>query len=430
MDWREKYKDKIVSAKEAAKVIKDGDKIVSQQLHLSAEPVIDAICDRAKELKNVDFFSSKSFGKEAFLNEEYKDSFGFSCIFLGETSRVPYYEHRAKLIPLHYHQLPMWLKDEYKPNVLLCVISEPDENGMSSLSLNADYTDICVDICDTVIAQVNKYAPKSFGNQISLDQIDYIVEDNTPLVEVHQAVFNETSLKISQHIEPYIQDGSCIQLGIGSIPDAVCSLLHGKKDLGVHTELFSDGIVDLYNEGVITGKKKQIDVGKIVTNTICGSKKVFDFVNNNPDVLIKPVEYTNNPYIIQQNDNMISINGCVEVDLMGQVVSDTVNGKAYSGIGGQVDFVRGSQASKNGKSFLALPSTAAKGKKSRIVCQIEKGTPITTSRFDVQYLVTEFGCVNVRGLDTRERAEAIISIAHPDFRDQLRKEAIECGLIW
>ena len=432
MAWREKYKEKIVSAKEAASVIKCGDKIVSQQLHLSAEAVIDEICARAKagELKDVEFFSSKSLVREKFLDEEYKDSFGYACIFLGDTSRQPYHEKRARLIPQHYHQMPRWLETHYKPNVALIVVSEPDENGKCTLSLNVDYTEACVKLCDTVIAEVNKYAPKTCGNEISLDDIDFIVENHVPLREVPQGKINDVSLKIGSLIEPYIEDGSCIQLGVGSLPDAVCANLHHKKDLGMHSELFSDGIVDLYNEGVLTGAKKQIDVGKIVANVVIGTKKVFDFVNNNPDVLIKPVTYTNDPAIIQQNDNVISVNACIEVDLMGQVVSDTIDGKAYSGIGGQVDYVRGAQGSKNGKSFLVMPSTAAKGTKSRIVCHIEKGTPVTVSRFDTQYLVTEYGCVNVWGLDTRERAEAIISIAHPDFREQLRKEAMECGLIW
>jgi len=410
-------------------MIKSGDRIVSQQLHLSAVPVLEEICRRAEELRDVTFFSAKSFYAEPFLDRNYAASFRFITLFLGETSRVPYQEGRAELVPLHYQQVPRWLKDVYRPNVLLLVISEPDADGVSSLSVNVDYTETCLQLCDLVIAQVNRYAPKSCGNEILLDQVDYIVEADQPLAEVHPTRLDDTALAIGRYIEPHIQDGSCIQLGLGSIPDAVCALLHGKKDLGVHTELFSDGIVDLYWKGVITGKYKQIDTGKIVANTVCGSQKVFDFVHNNPDVWMRPVQYTNDPAVICQNDNMVSINSCVEIDLLGQVVADTINGRAYGGIGGQVDFVRGSQASRNGKSFIAMPSAARNGQISRIVCQLEKGTPVTTSRFDVQYVVTEYGCVNLWGMDTRQRAEALIGIAHPSFRETLRKEATQCGLL-
>lgn len=429
MNWREQYKDKIVSAEEAAKTIVNGERIVSQQFHLSAQAVLDAICDRADELRDVQFFSSINYNKEKFQNREYKDSFRYNCIFLGSDSRVSYAEGRTNLVPLHYHHLNRWLKEKYKPTTAIFAVSEPDDNGMVSLSINADYSVACAEFCDKIIVQINKYLPRTYGTQLSLDKVDYIVEKDIPLIEVPLAKINDVSLKIAENIAPYIEDGSCLQLGIGSIPDAVCSKLHDRKDLGVHTELFSDGIVDLAKEGVITGNRKQIDKGKIVSNTVCGSKKLFDFVHDNPDVLLKSVSYTNDPFVIKQNDNVISVNGCIEVDLFGQVVSDTVNGKHYSGVGGQLDFVRGAQASKNGKSFLALPSTACNGEKSRIVCTISEGTPVTVSRYDVQYLVTEYGCINVWGLSTKERAEAIISIAHPDFREKLRREAVERGIL-
>jgi len=430
MNWREKYKDKIVSAKEAVAHIKSGDRIVSEQTHMCAQALVDAIVDRADELENVEFFSSVGVGREDFIKSEYKGHFHYNCIFLGQNSRKAYEEHRCSLIPCHFHMLPRYLREVFKPNVVLLTLSQPDENGMCSYSLNGDYVIESAKICDIVIGQINKYAPRSFGNSISLENITWIVEEDIPLVELNKGHVSEIERKIGSYIAPLVPDGACLQLGIGGVPDGVLSMLHNKKDLGIHTEVFSDGVVDLYNEGVINNSKKQIDKGKIVTNSIMGTKKVFDFVNNNPNVVITAVDYTNDPFIIAKNDNLISINACLQVDLYGQVVADNIDGRGYSGIGGQVDFVRGAQASKGGKSFITLPSTAAKGTISRIVCQIPQGTPVTTSRFDVQYLVTEYGIAEVWGKDTRERAEAIIAIAHPDFRNQLRKQAYKVGILY
>lgn len=429
MNWREKYKDKIVTANEAAKHIKSGDKIVTQQTHMPASALIDAIVRRADELRDVEFFSSVNVGREDFLKPEYKDSFKYNCIFLGPNSRTPYTENRAQLVPCHYSMMPRYLEEVYKPNVLVITVSEPDENGMTSYSLNVDYTKACMDICDLVIAQVNPYAPKTCGNEFSLDRIDYIVEYAEPLPELPSHKMSPIEQAIGEHIAPYIHDGACIQLGIGGVPDAVVACMYDKKDLGVHTEVFGDGIVDLYERGIITGKKKQIDVGKIVTNCVYGTRRVIDFVDNNPDVMITTVDYTNDPYVIAKNDNAISINAALQIDLFGQIAADTVNGKPYSGIGGQVDFVRGATLSKGGKSFITLPSTAKKGEISRIVPALPAGTPVTTSRYDVQYVVTEYGAVRLWGLNTRERAVAIISIAHPDFRGELTEAAKKMGLM-
>ena len=430
MDWREKYKDKLVTAREAAAHIKSGDKIVSQQTHMCAQALVDAVVARAEELEDVEFFSSVGVGREDFLKPEYAGHFRYNCIFLGPNSRGAFAEHRCTLVPCHYHMLPRYLVEVYRPDVLFVTLSPPDENGVCSFSLNSDYTEVCADICPTVIAQINANAPRSYGNSISLDRVTWIVEADTPLVEAPMGRVTSLEQKIGSYIAPLIPDGACLQLGIGGVPDGVLSLLHDKKNLGIHTELFSDGVVDLYNEGVITNACKQIDVGKIVTNTVMGTKKVFDFVHDNPDVLIKPVDYTNDPYVIARNDQVISINACLQVDLFGQVAADTLNGRGYSGIGGQVDFVRGATASRGGMSFITLPSTAAKGTQSRIVCHIPAGTPVTTSRYDVQYLVTEYGMAHVWGMNTKERARAIISIAHPDFREELTRQAHEAGLLY
>lgn len=428
-NWREVYKDRIITAEEAAKKINSGDKVIIQQTHMIAQGILDEVVKRADELHDVEFFGSTTIGRADFMKPEYQDSFRYRCIFLDGNSRVAYPTGQASLVPLHYSRLNEYFRNQYHPNVFIVTLSEPDENGMTSMSLNVDYTETCLDICDVIIGQINPQAPKTCGTEIPLDKITWIVEKEEPLPVLPPTVMTEVEEKIGGFIAPYLHDRDCIQVGIGGVPDAALASLYDKKDLGVHTEVFGDGIVDLYEKGIITGKYKQIDQGKIITNCVFGTRKVIDFVDNNPDVLIKTVDYTNDPYVIAKNDNMVSINAALQVDLFGQIAADTVNGRAYSGIGGQVDFVRGATLSKNGRSFITLRSTAKKGTLSSVVPALPAGTPVTTSRYDVQHVVTEYGCVNLWGLSTRERAEAIISIAHPDFREELRDEAKKMGLI-
>lgn len=429
-NWREYYKDKIVTADEAVKAVKSGDKIVAQQTHMTAAGLLDALVRRAPELRDVEIFASTNIGRETFLLPEYKDSFKYRCIFLDGNSRDPYAEGRAQLVPCHYSMMPKYLEEVYKPNILFVTLSEPDENGLSSLSINVDFTRKCMEICDIVIGQINKYAPKTVGNEISLDDVTWIVEDSEPLpVLPEHTTLKPVEEAIGKNIAAFIHDGDCLQVGIGGIPDAVLACMYDKKDLGIHTEVFGDGVADLYEHGVITGKCKQIDKGKIVSNCVLGSRRAIDFCDNNPDVLIAPVDYTNDPVVIAKNDNVVSINAALQVDLFGQVAADTLNGRAFSGVGGQLDFVRGATMSKGGRSFITLPSTAKHGTISRIVPALPAGTPVTTSRYDIMYLVTEYGVVNLWGLSTRERAEAIIGLAHPDFREELTEAAKQMGLI-
>ena len=263
-----------------------------------------------------------------------------------------------------------------------------------------------------------------------MDELDYIVIHDQPLPELTKSQTGGVEQQIAAHIVPYIQDGACLQLGIGGLPDAILGFLKDKKHLGIHSEVLSDGIIDLYESGAIDNSQKKLDKGKIVANFLIGTKRLFDFADHNPDLLVVPVDYTNDPYIISQNDHVVSINSCLQVDLLGQVNADTIGGKQYSGCGGQIDFVRGAQMSRGGMSFITLPSTAKNGTVSRIIPHLETGTPVTTSRFDVQYICTEYGVVNLFGKTVSERAEALIEIAHPDFRPALRRQAVEEGLIW
>ena len=335
----------------------------------------------------------------------------------------------TQFTPLYFHEFPRFFREVVKPEVSFVMVSEPDENGICSFSMNADFIYESALVSKNVILHVNPAMPYTRGVSISLDKATYIVEGREEPLIVSQGNPGPVEEQIARNIVPYIEDGATIQMGIGTIPDFVLSLLGDKKDLGVHTELFADGVIDLYNKGIITNTKKKIDVGKIVATFIFGTQKLSEFVHNNDDVLMMPVDYTNNPYIIAQNDKVVSINSCLEVDMLGQVNSDTLNGYPFSGVGGQVDFVRGARMSKGGQSFLTLPSTAAKGKISRIVCKLGTGSPVTTNRFDVDNIVTEYGVAKMWGRTLKQRAQALISIAHPDFREQLERDAHEAGLL-
>jgi 4-hydroxybutyrate CoA-transferase len=306
-----------------------------------------------------------------------------------------------------------------------------------------DYTKPAAEASKIVIAQINEQMPRTHGDAfIHVSGLDYIVEHNEPLLEMGSEKTGTTGTENEQYVAKItaemdigrycaelIEDGACLQLGIGAIPDAVLPFLEEKQDLGIHTEMFADGVVDLVQKGVINGTRKNINPGKLVANFLIGTRKLYDFVHDNPMVEMHPVHYTNDPCIIGQNDKVVSINSCLQVDLLGQVASDTIGPLQFSGVGGQVDFVRGAVRSKGGKSILAFQSTAGGGKYSRIVPSLDPGAVVTTSRCDIQYLVTEYGIANMRGKSVRERAEQLIAIAHPDFRKQLHTELNKTSIL-
>ena len=294
-------------------------------------------------------------------------------------------------------------------DVALVSVTPPDENGMVSLGVSVDYDYEAVMTAKIVIAQVNDQMPFTYGKLIPVDKFTYFVDYSAPIIELAPPKIGPIEEAIGKYCSSLIHDGDTLQLGIGAIPDAVLKFLKDKKDLGIHSEMFSDGVVDLVEAGVITNKKKTLHPGKLVANFLMGTKKLYDFVDHNPDVLMLPVDYVNHPIVIGQNENLVSINSCVQVDLI-------------SGVGGQVDFIRGASFSKGGRSILAFPSTAAKGTVSRIVANLDYGAPVTTSRMDVDYIVTEYGVAHLKGHSLRERAKSLIAIAHPDFRAELQDE--------
>jgi 4-hydroxybutyrate CoA-transferase len=424
MNWQEIYKSKLTTAEEAVSHIKSGDRVVNG--HATGEPqeLLRALVANKENYQNVEIVHMVAMGKAEYCLPENARHFVHNSFFAGGTSRKAIEEGRAKHTPCHFSMIPSMFDTTLPVDVTICLLSPPDEHGYCSFGISVDYTKPAAEKSKLVIAEVSPHMPRTLGNSfIHVSQIDHIVETETKPIELHPAKISAVDEAIGRNCAELVRDGDCLQLGIGALPDAVLAFLKDKKDLGIHTEMFSDGVVDLVNQGVINCSKKNFHHGKMVATFFMGTEKLYNFVHNNPVVEMFPVSYTNNPSIIARNDNMVSINSALQVDFAGQVVADTIGYRQYSGVGGQVDFIRGAQWSKGGRSILAFSSTAAKGKISRIVPHIDEGASVTTSRTDVHHIITEYGIADMRGKSVPERAKALISIAHPDFREDLEREA-------
>ena len=429
-DWQSKYKDKIMSANEAVKKIKSGDRVVLG--HACGEPslLVDAMVNRASELKNVEIVHMVAMGKAKYAQPEMINSFRHNALFVGASTRKAISEGRGDYTPCFFSEIPRLFTEKLLPvDVLLFQVSLPDDEGYCSYGISADYTKPAAESCQIAIAQINKNMPKTYGAKIHLDSIDVMVVEDTPIIELNPPKIGDIEKAIGENVARLIVDGATLQLGIGAIPDAVLTFLTGKKDLGIHSEMFSDGVVHLAESGVITNKRKNIHTDKFIATFLMGTRKLYDFVDKNPAVEMHTVDYTNDPCIIGQHDNLVSINSALQVDLVGQVNADMIGYTQFSAVGGQVDFVRGASRSKGGKSIIALPSTAANGTISRIGCNLDIGACVTTTRNDVHYVVTEYGIAELRGKTIRERAKSLISICHPDFREKVQKEAFSNGIL-
>lgn len=429
MTWRTTYKHKLVTADEAVKCIQSNNTVVPH--HAFAEPHVltAAMVKRAPELHNVRILNGLDVGRSGSSKPEYAGHFYPVSLFVGPSNREAIADGRGDFIPAYFSEHPRLFENELVPDVLMLHLSMPDANGVCSFGISADYSYGASQTAKTIIAQINPKMPFTHGTSISLDAIQYIVEHESDLPEMVIPAAGELDKAIAAHIAPLVEDGSTLQLGIGSLPNSILALLGGKKDLGIHTEVLSDGVLDLYEQGIITNNKKTTYPGKFVATVILGTKKLYDFADHNPDVVILPVDEVNNPYLVGQNPKLVSINSALQIDLMGQVNAEMIGPVHYSGVGGQMDFVRAARLSKGGKSIIALPSSADKGRKSRIVCQLDRGSLVTTPAHSVQYVATEYGMVNLRGLPQRERVKALISIAHPDFREDLAREAKEARIL-
>jgi 4-hydroxybutyrate CoA-transferase len=425
MDWTSDYAKKLRSAGEALKVVRSGDRVVFA--HACGEPLelVEALVARAAELERVEINHMVAMGKGEYARPEYADSFFHKSLFVGATTRDAVRDGRGDYIPVFFSEIPKLFCEGYlPPDVALVHVSPPDRHGFCSFGISVDYTKPAAQVARTVIAQVNPHMPRTHGDAfIHVSEIDLVVESEQDIIELQPPRIGPVEEAIGRHIASLVDDGSCLQLGIGAIPDAVLLFLHDKNDLGIHSEMFSEGVVDLYDEGVVTNRAKTINRDKMVATFLMGTRRLYDFVDDNPAVNMFPVNVVNDPFRIAQNDRVVAINSALQVDLMGQVVADTMGPAQFTGIGGQVDFVRGAARSRDGKAIIALPSTAKKGSVSRIVAAIAPGTAVTTMRADVDYVVTEHGIAHLRGMGLRERAEELLAVADPAFCDQIREEA-------
>ena len=430
---------KYVSINEALALVKDNDYIVTGLGSAEGREFMTNLHTIADRVKGVMVSNCLPMGAYEFIvNPEYKDSFTTEGWFYTPVLRKAHKNGNISFIPNHLHLASKKRLFYREPDIYVGIASMPDKHGYVSLSLSNTYEMAMIKKAKTVILECNPNAPRTFGDvQLHVDNIDYIVNVDYPMPEIPDAEPNEKDLVIGKLIADMVNDGDCIQLGIGGIPNAVAASLYGKKDLGVHTEMLTSGMVKLAKAGVITGKNKQINNGKMVAAFAMGTKELYDYIDDNPAIEILDGAWVNDPYTIMQNDNQVSINTTLEVDITGQCCSESIGSVQFSGTGGQSDTAVGAQKSKNGRSIIALYSTAmvkdpATGERvetSKIVCQLKAGAAVSLSRNDVDYLVTEYGCVSLRGTSIAERAERIISVAHPAFRDQIRKEAIALGII-
>ena len=424
MDWRAYYKEHTVTPEQAVSMIQDGDRVVFG--HAVGEPIVfqRTMACMAEQFHNVEVAHMVYLGSGEYLQPGMESHFHHNALFVGGPARKAIAEHRADYTPAFFSDVPIMFRDGTLPvDVFAFTCSPPDDRGYISIGLSCDYGWQAIQSAKKVVAEVNPNMPRTYGESfVHVSQIDAFISAWEPLPESKPAKIDDADRQIGKYIADLVKDGDCLQLGIGAVPDAVCSFLGDKKDLGIHSEMFSDGIIPLIEKGVINGSKKQRDVGRICVTFIMGTQKLYDYVNNNPMIKMLPVDVCNNPAVISQNDNVVSINSCVQVDLQGQVCAEAIGLRQISGIGGQMDFVRGANLSKGGRSIIALHSTTKGDTDSKIVPMLQPGSPVTTSRCDVDYIVTEYGVAHLRGKTLRERARRLIAIAHPKFRPELITE--------
>jgi len=423
----EQYRKKCVPAEEAVKVIKSNQVVYIEADTGMPQRLVDAMVARAPRLRDVRILHLMVVGgKLSYLEPGLEKSFRHIAFFTGGGgAREAINEGRGEFIPVFLGEVGYLFYTGAIPiDVALIHVSPPDQHGFCSYGVSIDITKPAAECARVIIAQVNPNMPRSLGDSfIHLSKIDYVVEVNDPLEELKSEPFTDVHRKIGKHISTLIENGATLQTGIGAIPDAVLSFLGDKKDLGIHTEMFSDGVMELIDQGIITNQKKTIHPGKVIASFFMGTKKLYDYVDNNPVFEFHPCHYTNDPFVISQNAKMVAINSAIEVDLTGQVCSDSIGYQIYSGIGGQVDFVRGAARSKGGKAIIAFPSTAKGDSVSRIAPHLKEGAGVVTSRGDVHYIATEYGIAYLHGKSINERAKALINIAHPKFCDELERFA-------
>ena len=417
---------KFTTAEEAVKVIKSGDHIHLSSVASAPQCLIKAMCERGRagELKDVHIHHLHTEGPAPYSEPEFEGVFQLDSFFVGGNVRKTTQAGFADYIPIFLSETQKLYRTGAVPcNVAMIQVSTPDQHGYVSLGTSVDATLAAVECADHVIAVVNKYVPRAWGDaMIHSSKIDLFVADDQPLEEAHFTAPNEVEVAIGKHCAALIEDGATLQMGIGAIPNAVLAQLGGHKNLGIHTEMFADGVLPLVEAGVINGEAKNIDKGKMVSTFLMGSQKVYDFIHDNPGVMMMDVGYTNDPFIIAKNDKVTAINSALQVDLTGQVCADSLGRRFYSGVGGQVDFIYGASLSKGGKAIIAMPSITNKGV-SKISDALTEGAGVVTTRNHIHWFVTENGAVDLYGKSLQERARLIISVAHPSAQEALDEAA-------
>lgn len=426
MNWQDYYQSRICTPQEAVKVIKSGDYVVVS--HACGEPrsLTKAMSERYAELKDVKVVHRVGMGECLYAQPGMEEHFRHISLFAGVNSRQAIYEGRADFLPRFISETPaLFLEGHIPVDVALITLSPPDKHGYCSLGISVDYSLPAAKMAKTIIAEVNSNMPRTHGDSfLSVKEIAHFVLSDEPLMEVQPAIQTEVEKLIGNYCAELIEDGSTMQMGIGAIPDAALAAMMNKKDLGIHTEMFSDGVIPLVEAGVINGSKKTLHPNKIVSTFMMGTKKLYEWVNDNPIVEMHPEHYVNDPWVIAKNYKVVSINSALQIDVLGQVAADALGTKQFSGVGGQIDFIRGAKRSiGGGKSIIAIPSTAAGGKVSRIVPALYEGTAVTTTRNEVDYVVTEYGIAKLSGKTNLERLKALVGISHPDFRDEIMSKA-------
>ncbi|MFO7551484.1 MAG: acetyl-CoA hydrolase/transferase C-terminal domain-containing protein [Haliea sp.] len=413
------------SAAEAVAAIGSGEFLWSHSMAATPTVLLDAIAARAQELQDVNIMQLHLEHAEALADPALEGHLRNRCFFAGKVTRELINQGRADYVPIFLSEIPkLFRRGEQRVDTAIIQVSKPDHHGNCSLGISVEATAAACEMAGRIIAHINPNMPRTHGDSfINLKRIDYAYAEAAPLILHESREISEVDRQVGEHVASLVEDGSCLQMGIGAIPDAALACLGDRKDLGVHTEMFSDGVLDLLESGVVTNARKKIGRGRVVTSFAMGSRRLYDYVNDNPQVAFLDVEYVNNPVVIAKNRKVMSINSAIQVDLTGQVCADSMGYRIYSGVGGQVDFVQGAMYSDGGKSIIALPSTARHGTVSRLVSAVERGAGVVTTRAQVDYVVTEYGVVELRGRSLTERTAALIGIAHPDFREQLAREA-------
>ncbi len=435
-DWRTTWSKKLISAHEAIKFIKPGNRVFIGSACGEPQDLVRALVDSGADAEDTELLNVLTMGVAPYTDPKYSSRFRANAFFIGNSVRDAVGQARADYTPIFFSQIPSMFKTGRIPiDVALIMVSPPDEHGFCSLGVSVDMTRAAAQAARLVVAQVNSYMPRTLGSSfIHVRDIEYLVEHNEPLLEWPVITERDSiTARIADNVASLVSDGDTLQLGIGRLPDAVLSSLTDRNDLGIHTEMFSDGVMRLTKQGVITGNRKTIHQGKIIGSFAAGSQELFRFMDNNPQIEMHPSDYTNDPRVVAKHENIVAINAAIEIDLTGQAVADSIGERLYSGIGGHADFMRGAAMARGGKPVLALPSTATDSNgrlRSRIVPFLQQGAGVVTTRGDIHYVVTEHGIAYLHGRTMRERAMALIHIAHPDFRSDLLHAAKRRRLVY